>query len=107
MAGRLQMTDTLNRILIIIWTRLAALLLLEQRDSLRLNLSLSSTDWYQSCTFLAQEEEMKGGKKGGVCSAVCMAFCTRSQNGEGIPIGVVGNHPEILIKILYCTIMNT
>ena len=73
------MTDTLNRTLVIIWSKLAALLQPEQRDSLRLNLSLNSANWYQSCTFLAQEEEMKGGKKGGVCSAVCMAFCTRSQ----------------------------
>ena len=60
------MTDTLNRTLVIIWTRLAALLLPEQGDSLRLNLSLNSADWYQSCTFLAQEEEMKrGGKEEG------------------------------------------
>ena len=59
------MTDTLVRTLVIIWTRLAALLLPEQGDSLRLNLSLDSADWYQSCTFLAQEEEMKGRGKGG------------------------------------------
>ena len=46
------MTDTLNRILVIIWTKLAALLQPEQGDSQRLNLSLDSADWYQSCTGL-------------------------------------------------------
>ena len=58
------MTDTLNSTLVIIWTKLAALLQPEQGDSLRLNPSLGSTDWYQSCTFLAQEEEMKEGGRG-------------------------------------------
>ena len=57
------MTDTLNRTLVIIWTKLAALLLPEQGDSLRLNLSLDSADWYKSCTFLAQKGEMKGVKE--------------------------------------------
>ena len=44
------MTDTLNRILVIIWTKLAALLQPEQGDSQLLSLSLDSADWYQSCT---------------------------------------------------------
>ena len=46
------MTDTLNRILVIIWTKLAALLQLEQGDSQLLSLSLDSADWYQSCTII-------------------------------------------------------
>ena len=62
MAGRLLMTDTLNRILVIIWTKLAALLQPEQGDSQLLSLSLDSADWYQSCTFLAQKGETKGGR---------------------------------------------
>ena len=111
------MTDTLNRTLVIIWTRLAALLLPEQRDSLRLNLSLDSADWYQSCTFLAQKRGNEGeGKEdphqhpwnsaASILSPMCMAFAL-GPNGEGTPIGVVESHPEVLIKMLYCIIMNT
>ena len=59
------MTDTLNRTLVIIWTKLAALLQPEQGDSQLLSLSLDNADWYQSCTFLAQKGEMKGGGEGG------------------------------------------
>ena len=111
------MTDTLNRILVIIWTKLAALLQPEQGGSQLLSLSIDSADWYQSCTFLAQKGEMKGeGKEDpywhpynsatGILSPMCMAFAL-GQNGEGTPIGVVGSHPEVLIRILYCIIINT
>ena len=62
MAGRLLMTDALNRILVIIWTKLAALLQPGQGGSRLLSLSLDSADWYQSCTFLAQKGQMKGGR---------------------------------------------
>ena len=58
------MTDTLNRTLVIIWTKLAALLQPGQGGSRLLSLSLDSADWYQSCTFLAQKGEMKGGGEG-------------------------------------------
>ena len=53
------MTDALNRILVIIWTKLAALLQPGQGGRRLLSLSLDSADWYQSCTFLAQKGEMK------------------------------------------------
>ena len=42
----------------------------------------------------------------GILSPMCMTVAL-GQNGEGTPIGVVESHPEVLIKILYCIIMNT
>ena len=62
-AGRLLITDTLVRTLVIIWTWLAALLLLEQGEGLRLSLSLSR---YRLVAILYIPGPRRGNEEGNI-----------------------------------------